>query len=364
MSALALTAAGRRAVADAAHVGTESVEITHLALGDGLRPAGADDDARTALRSERERQPVAGRVAAAGHVAAVADWTPTATYAATEVGVVATVDSAAVLLAYGAAESASEAWTRATAGTRLVVALDVAVTSAAADLAVTLSPSVRFETVPAATTAAAGKARRATGAEAAAAAAATVEADRAALAADPYVSPREAARIPIAVYSALRGAAPAGRRTLDELYDHLVGGAAADRNTLGKIATALAELARRSNVKALFQIYVPPRAAADAPFVWNYGAPGGSLLGVAAANGVGITVPAGTWLFEPWPAQATGDERGGRLRVASAQAGSWIYQHRPWIETLAAPRTYAGAITAPYPHLSAASFDAYLVKLA
>ena len=218
MTALALTAAGRAAVADADHVGTEAVTLTHLAFGDGLRPAGADDDTRTALRSERDRVAVAGREAADGHVAVVADWTPTRAYALSEIGLYATVDSAAVLLAYGAVEAAADAVARTAVGTRIVVALDVAVTSSAADLSVTLSPNVRFTAVPAATTAVAGVSRRATGAEAQAAAEASAEADRAALERAAHLTPYEAARFPI------------------DLRD----GAPADRNTLAKLATALA----------------------------------------------------------------------------------------------------------------------------
>lgn len=239
MTALALTAAGRAAIADADHVGTEAVTLTHLAFGDGLRPAGADDDARAALRSERDRIAVAGREAADGHVAVVADWTPARAYALSEIGLVATVDGATVLLAYGAVESAADAVAHTAVGTRIVVALDVAVTSSAADLSVTLSPNVQFTAVPAATTAVAGISRRATGAEAQAAAEASAEADRAALERAAHLTPYEAARFPID----LRDGAPANRDTLAKLATAL---AAAET----RIATLEARPMRMSEIKS------------------------------------------------------------------------------------------------------------------
>lgn len=250
MTALALTAAGRTAMADADHTGTEAVTLTHLLLGDALRPAGADDDARVALRNERHRVAVAGQTAADGHVAVAADFTPDASYAITEIGLLATVDGSAVLLAYAAVESAAEAVARAASGTRLVIGVDITITSAAGDLAVTLSPTVSLTVAPDATTAVAGVSRRATGAEAQAAAEAAAEADRAGLEEAAHLTPKEAARIPIELLAAVRGAAPADRDTLAKMGDWVTaqiaaavallrGGVAATRDTLSELSAAL-----------------------------------------------------------------------------------------------------------------------------
>ena len=265
MTALALTAPGRAAVADAAHVGTDAVELTHLAVGDGLRPAGTDDDARTALRNERDREAVLGRAAASGHIACVADWTPAASYAVTEIGLIADVDGDTVLLAYWAAESVAAAAVRASAGTRLLLACDIAVVSSAADIDLTLSPSVQFAAVEAATTAVAGISRRATGAEVAAAAAAVREADRAALAREPHVTPYEVARLVIALRG---GALPAGRTTLKSITDAIT--------TLeGKVVRRIATLWGGPN------LYLT----------------GANIAGAAVANNTTVSLPAGTFLF-------------------------------------------------------------------
>ena len=352
MTALALTAAGRAAIADADHVGTEAVTLTHLAFGDGLRPPGADDDARAALRRERDREAVAGREAADGHVAVVADWTPTRAYAITEIGLIATVDGAPVLLAYGAVEAASDAVARTAIGTRIVVALDVAVTSSAADLSVTLSPTVQFSATAAATTAVAGVARRATGAEAQAAADATQESDRAALAVAPYLSPREAARIPIALRAALSGGAAAGRDTLDGLYDTLVGGAPADRNTLAKLATAL-----ETEVQRRITMLSSPweNAASTAQQIALAPLIAGNVAGAQALANLGFRLPAGNFLVDLYErgaggsvaiyrgvvpvARASLDNVAARVRLAQAARGSSTRQttHHRGVLTLAAP---------------------------
>ena len=284
MTALALTAAGRAAVADADHVGTEAVTLTHLAFGDGLRPAGADDDARTALRSERDRVAVAGREAADGHVAVVADWTPTRAYVLSEIGLYATVDSAAVLLAYGAVESAADAVARASVGTRIVVALDVAVTSSAADLSVTLSPNVQFTAVAQATTAVAGVSRRATGAEAQAAAEASAEADRAALERAAHLTPYEAARFPID----LRDGAPANRDTLAKLATALSAAeariATLETDGMRRIAVFEGQDRRNGNNETL---------DTTRPLLLR----GTNIAGAAVSGNAGFTLPAGRYLI-------------------------------------------------------------------
>ena len=216
----------------------------------------------------------AGRQAASGHVALVADWTPAASYAVTEIGLVADVDGDTVLLAYWAAEAVAGAAVRAASGTRLLLAVDVAVTSSAADLAVTLSPTVTFSAPPpAATTAVAGISRRATGAEAAAAADADDEADRATLERAAHLTPYEAARFVISMRGG--GPLPPGRTTLKQLAEAL---AAVER----KLEAGLEQTAVYFGIGVLHEA-------------------GSNIVGAAVSavsGGSGVSLPAGAYYWE------------------------------------------------------------------
>ena len=144
MTTLAITAAGRAALADQTNVGVGAVRLTHLELGDGRRGVGDDDDARTALRSRRVRGPVAGREAAGGRVACVLDVAaPGWTGDVTEIGLVAGDGADELLLAYWAA-AGEDAPFAAHASTRLVVGVTLDVSDASADVDVTVSPAVTF----------------------------------------------------------------------------------------------------------------------------------------------------------------------------------------------------------------------------
>lgn len=145
MTTLAITAAGRAALADQTNVGVAAVRLTHLELGDGRRGAGDDDDARTALRSRRVRGAVAGREAAGGRVAAVLDVAaPGWTGDVTEIGLVGNDGGDELLLAYWAAAAGADAPFAAHATTRLVVGVTLDVSDASADVDVTVSPAVTF----------------------------------------------------------------------------------------------------------------------------------------------------------------------------------------------------------------------------
>ena len=138
---LRLTTAGRTALADGANVGANAVRLTHVAIGDGSGPGGADDDGLSALRSERDRVAAAGSAPVERRIAFRGDFMPAAAYDVTEVGVFGNAPGeASALLAYwsdGGAVIGS-----AVAGTKLVVAAVLEFVAAAAEVAVTLNPTI------------------------------------------------------------------------------------------------------------------------------------------------------------------------------------------------------------------------------
>ena len=132
---LSLTAAGRAALADNGNIGIRAVSFRRLAIGAGIRPPAADDDARADLRDERDAADLAGNAAAAGRIAFRADYAPATAYAVTEIGLLARVGAGAdFLLAYWAAEAAADAAAQAAPGTDLVVAGIVEIVSSEADI--------------------------------------------------------------------------------------------------------------------------------------------------------------------------------------------------------------------------------------
>ena len=143
MSTLRLTAAGRAALADGTNRQTRNVQLRALVLGDGTNP-GDDDDARTALRSQQDRQAVTGATDAAGRIALRATYTPSATYAVTETGVIARIGAggAEFLLGYWAAPNAAAALVQAVSDTTLVVTAIVDVTDSEAEVAVDAATSL------------------------------------------------------------------------------------------------------------------------------------------------------------------------------------------------------------------------------
>ena len=143
-AALVLTAAGRAAVADNANVGMNAIQLRQIAIGSGLRPMGADDDARAALRNSRDVNAVAGSDATPGHIAFRADFNPSGNYSVTEVGLFARIGDAGAqfLFAYWAVEDAADAVAAALTGTALVVAGVIAIQSSEADIDITPAVNV------------------------------------------------------------------------------------------------------------------------------------------------------------------------------------------------------------------------------
>ena len=144
---LRLTTAGIAALASAEYTGLNAIRITHIAIGDGSGPGGAADDGRTALRSERDRSAATGTPAANGRISFRGDFMPAAAYNITEAGVFATAGGNTILLAY---------WTKggaklgvAVASADLVIAATIAFAESAAQVAVTVSPTLTVGRPPA-----------------------------------------------------------------------------------------------------------------------------------------------------------------------------------------------------------------------
>ena len=138
-----ILAAGRSALADSGNVGLQAVDIARVAIGSGLAPADVDDDARAALRNQRDAAAARGAPAVAGDVAVRANIAPSASYAVTEVGVFARIGGAGeeFLFAYWAAEAASEAIAAATQdGADIVMASVLRV--GGSDAAVNVTPAL------------------------------------------------------------------------------------------------------------------------------------------------------------------------------------------------------------------------------
>ena len=144
MTTLVLTAAGRTALADANNVATQAVTLTRLALGDETRAADADDDARTALRSQEDIEDVTGSTSGS-RIAVRASFTPTEAYSVTEVGLFARVGASGTefLFAYWAAVTDSGDAIAATAtDATLIVAGVVEIVASNADVDVTVAANI------------------------------------------------------------------------------------------------------------------------------------------------------------------------------------------------------------------------------
>ena len=146
---LRITTAGAAALAsDDNVVGVNGpVTVTAIVLGDGQGPGGAADDARTALRSRRERPAVDGRHdSASGTVAVQVRATGPLAYDVTEMGVLATIGAGQeFLLAYWS--NAGAVWFSRVANDPHLIGSLLRVGATAADIAVTISPQVAFGTV-------------------------------------------------------------------------------------------------------------------------------------------------------------------------------------------------------------------------
>ena len=142
MSDFRLTAAGRAMIADGENTGTAAVSLTRLALGSGSAAAGAANDGKTALITQRDAVAVVGAVDAAGQVAYRADFRPAASYSITEAGLFGRVGAGGVekMIAYWT--DGGTVLAAAISGAALTVSGVLAVQSAAADVTVTVSTAI------------------------------------------------------------------------------------------------------------------------------------------------------------------------------------------------------------------------------
>ena len=139
---LRVTAAGRAALADTDDVGVRQVSITHVRLGAGVGPGGADDDARQALRSPRDSAGARAATAAPARIAVRGDVLASSAYTVTEVGIDAAVDGGApFLFAYWTGGGAVLAAAAPGVTVLVVATLDV-VSDVPAMLAVADAPAV------------------------------------------------------------------------------------------------------------------------------------------------------------------------------------------------------------------------------
>ena len=143
---LSLLAAGRAAVADGLNRGTNAVRLTRVAIGDGLNAGGADDDARAALRSQRDGAAAAGSTAVPARIAYRADIAPSGTYQVTEIGLFAKIGEAGAefLFAYWAAADAAGAAAGAVPDSALTIAGVVAVVDSDAEVRIAPSPTINL----------------------------------------------------------------------------------------------------------------------------------------------------------------------------------------------------------------------------
>ena len=145
-----LTDAARDAIMDGDNRGTAAVQLTQMAIGSGMGPGGAADDARTALRNEVARTAVGGTTQVAHRIAVEAAFTPDAAVDVTEVGVFARVGAggAEFLFAYWT-DGGRVASRAGGSGDRIVLAGVFDLQNSSADVNVTLQPRLTI-TPPAA----------------------------------------------------------------------------------------------------------------------------------------------------------------------------------------------------------------------
>lgn len=142
---LRITNAGRMMLADGQNRQTNAVILTKLAIGDQYGPAGAGNDARTALRRQKAIEAVGGTTMVSGRIAVSATYQPVApNYDVTELGLFGKVGAAGAekLIAY--ATDNGTALARAHAGTALILAGALNVAQAAAEVTVTVTPTLHL----------------------------------------------------------------------------------------------------------------------------------------------------------------------------------------------------------------------------
>ena len=137
-----VTAAGRAALASDDHVGANRIVITRVLVGSGQGPGGAADDARRALRNQRDVATAGGSTTVPARIHVRGDVQPTAAYNITEIGLEARIgDGAPFLFAYWS--NAGAIYAAAVVGVTVVIvaAIDVA-SDAPATVTISGDPAV------------------------------------------------------------------------------------------------------------------------------------------------------------------------------------------------------------------------------
>ena len=144
-----LTSAARTALLDGQNRGVRAVAMTSIAVGDGSGvPTPAATTSRNTLRNQRDSAAAEGATAVSGRIAVRASIVPGATYDVTEVGLFAQIENdPEFLFAYWT--DGGRVLAAASADATTVVAGVVDVAGAAADVTVTLSPTVVLSNVAA-----------------------------------------------------------------------------------------------------------------------------------------------------------------------------------------------------------------------
>ena len=145
-----LTSAGRVALMDGSNLQTRAIVMRTIAIGSGSgAPSQTETSPRTTLRNQRDSGDVGGQTAVSGRIAVRAAIVPTATYDVTEVGLFAQIAAETpFLLAYWT--DSGRVLVPASQGATTVVAGVIDLAGAAAEVNVTVSPTVSLSAIGAA----------------------------------------------------------------------------------------------------------------------------------------------------------------------------------------------------------------------
>ena len=145
-----LTSAGRVALMDGSNLQTRAIVMRTIAIGSGSgAPSQTETSPRTTLRNQRDSGDVGGQTAVSGRIAVRAAIVPTATYDVTEVGLLAQIAAETpFLLAYWT--DSGRVLVPASQDATTVVAGVIDLAGAAAEVNVTVSPSVTLSAIGAA----------------------------------------------------------------------------------------------------------------------------------------------------------------------------------------------------------------------
>ena len=142
---LRLTTAGRTAIADGANRGINKISFTKFSIGSGFGPSGAANDARVALRNERNSAAVTGTTDVAGEIALCGEIATDADYDVREIGLWGRKGQAGAETLYAFWTDPAGKFAAAVDGGVIIVAGAIKINPEGAELAVTLAADVTIE---------------------------------------------------------------------------------------------------------------------------------------------------------------------------------------------------------------------------